>query len=77
MLRDGSLEVQNSNDKKPELVKAGEVLADMAHNFQMASSYSKPDFFVPIPIVEGMASAESMAKAGVMVHCLDSRLVYP
>jgi len=33
MLRDGSLEVKDSNDKKPELVKAGDVLADMATRY--------------------------------------------
>ena len=43
----------------------------------MASSFSKPDYFVPIPVIEGMTSAESMAKKGIMIHCLDSRLVYP
>lgn len=77
MLRDGSLEVKDSNDKKPELVKAGDVLAEMSSRYQLASAFSKPDYFVPLPVVEGMSSAEAMAKSGIMIHCLDSRLVYP
>ena len=77
MLRDGSLEVKDSNDKKPELVKADGVLTDLAARFQLASSFSKPDYFVPIPVVEGMASAEAMSKSGIMIHCLESRLIYP
>ena len=45
--------------------------------FQMQDTYAKPDFFVPIPVIEGLASSEALSKKGIMVHCLDSRLVYP
>lgn len=77
MLRDGSLLVKDTHDKKPELVDSEKLLGVMASEFQMESAYSKPDYFVPVPVIEGMASAQSMAKSGVMIHCLDSRLVYP
>ena len=43
----------------------------------MASSFAKPDYFVPFPVIEGLASSEAYSKSGIMVHCLDSRLVYP
>ena len=49
----------------------------MAMQFQMQDTYAKPDFFVPIPVIEGLASSEALSKKGIMVHCLDSRLVYP
>ena len=77
MLRDGSLEVKDTHDKKPELVNAAEIVGEMAQNYQLASAFAKPDFFVPVPVIEGMASAESLHKAGIQIHCLDSRLVYP
>ena len=62
MLRDGSLEVQDSNSKKPELANGADILIELASKFQLASSFSKPDYFVPIPLVEGMASAESLTR---------------
>ena len=77
MLRDGSLEVKDTQDKKPELAKAKELVGDMASQFQMSSQFAKPDYFVPIPVVEGMASAESLSKKGIQIHCLDSQLIYP
>ena len=77
MLRDGSLLVKDSHDKKPELVDAEKLVSTMVSEFQMESAFSKPDYFVPVPVIEGMSSAQSMAKTGVMIHCLDSRLVYP
>ena len=77
MLRDGTLEVKDPHDKKPELVRAAELVGEMTQQFQMGSAFSKPDYFVPIPVIEGMASSESMTKSGIQIHCLDSRLVYP
>ena len=77
VLRDGSLQVKDPHGKKPELVGAKETLTDFSANYLMASAFAKPDYFVPVPVVEGMASAESLQKKGVQIHCLDSRLVYP
>ena len=58
MLRDGSLEVKDPKDKMPELPKAKEIVGDMSKEFQMNSAFAKPDYFVPIPVIEGMASSE-------------------
>lgn len=43
----------------------------------MGSQFTKPDYFVPIPVIEGMASAEALTKKGIQIHCLDSQLLYP
>ena len=77
VLRDGTLEVRDNQEKKPELSSAQEIVTDMAMQFQMQDTYAKPDFFVPITVIEGLASSEALSKKGIMVHCLDSRLVYP
>ena len=77
MLRDGSLEIKDTQDKKPELVKAKDLVGSMASQFEMSSAFTKPDYFVPIPVIEGMASSENMSKSGIQIHCLDSQLVYP
>lgn len=52
-------------------------MTEFASRFQMGSTFAKPDYFVPIPVVEGMASSEAMIKSGIMIHSLDSRMVYP
>lgn len=65
MLRDGKLEIKDPHDKKPELMQAKELIGDMSKKFEMGSMYSKPDYFVPIPVVEGMASSEAFSKSGI------------
>ena len=77
MLRDGTIEVKDPHEKKPELTKAHEMMTEFASKFHMASTFAKPDYFVPVPVIEGMASAETLTKKGIMIHCLDSRMVYP
>jgi hypothetical protein len=41
------------------------------------SKYEKPDFFLPIPVFEGIVSSEAYEKKGIQIHCLDSKLIYP
>ena len=75
MLRDGSLEVQG--DAKPEIKDVEEILLEMSNQFEISSTYKKPDFFVPMTVVEGLASSANMLKRGIQIHCLQSRLIYP
>ena len=65
MLRNGSLEVKDPHEKKPELSKAADQVGEFAKNFQLVSNFAKPDYFVPVPVVEGMASSEAYTKAGI------------
>lgn len=75
MLRDGTLEVKG--DSKPEIKDVEEILLEMASQFEMSSTFKKPDYFVPMTVVEGLASSANMLKRGIQIHCLQSRLIYP
>ena len=75
MLRDGTLEVKGDN--KPEIKDVEEILLEMASQFEMSSTFKKPDYFVPMTVVEGLASSANMLKRGIQIHCLQSRLIYP
>ena len=78
MLRDGSLQIEDSTGhKKPELTFSAEVVKELALEYQLSSQFIKPDYFVPIPMIEGMQSAEKLQKTGIQIHCLESRLIYP
>ena len=68
MLRDGSLEVKG--DTKPEIKDVEQILLEMANQFEMSSTFTKPDFFVPMTVVEGLASSANMLKRGIQIHCL-------
>lgn len=71
MLRDGSFEVQDSTgSKKPELPFAKEVVTSLSNEFGFASKFTKPDYFVPISVIEGMASSVRLQKHGIQIHCL-------
>ena len=74
-LRDGSLEVEGEN--KPECKNLKNVALEMESQFARASRFDKLDFFLPFPVLEGLVSAEAMEKAGIQIHCLDSKLIYP
>ena len=43
MLRDGTLEVKG--DSKPEIKDVEEILLEMASQFEMSSTFKKPDYF--------------------------------
>jgi hypothetical protein len=59
MLRDGSLEISDSTGvRKPEIVFAKEVVQELAQEYSFGSKFSKPEYFVPISVIEGMTSAE-------------------
>lgn len=45
--------------------------------FDRQSAFSKADYFLPFQVAEGLASAEALQTKGIMIHCLNSRLVYP
>jgi len=34
--------------------------ADWERNFELGSAFSKPDYFLPMPVAEGLASAEAL-----------------
>lgn len=65
MLRDGSLEIKDTSNKKPELAEAKEILTDLASNYSLNNRFGKPDYFVPISLIEGMAKAERLQRNGV------------
>jgi hypothetical protein len=74
VLRDGSLEVKTSNSKNVEDnevrydARSGKnlnvgllpLIKEAEKRFDMGSQYAKPDFFVPFPVIEGLASADSL-----------------
>ena len=49
----------------------------MSETFTMSSTFKKPDFFVPMTVLEGLASSSNLLKRGIQIHCLQSRLIYP
>ena len=75
MLRDGSLEIKGDNT--PEIKDIEEIMLEIANQFEISSSYKKPDYFVPMTVFEGLASSANMLKRGIQIHCLQSRLIYP
>jgi len=34
--------------------------AEWERNFDLGSAFAKPDYFLPMPVAEGLASAEQM-----------------
>ena len=75
MLRDGSLEVKG--EKKPEIKDVDQVMLEAVESYEMASTFKKPDYFVPMTVFEGLSSSAQLLKRGIQIHCLDSRLIYP
>lgn len=75
MLRDGKVEVKGAN--LPQFKDLPPLCREWESQFEFESAFAKPDFFLPIPTAEGLASAEQLQSKGVQIHCLDSRLVYP
>ena len=76
MLRDGTLEVKGEN--KPDLAvpEIANVLQELESEFNM-KKFDKPDYFANFNFVEGLVSSEEFRKKGLMVHCLNSRMIYP
>jgi len=65
-LRDGTVEVQGDN--KPEfkdLKHPATLLSDMEQVFELGSKFSKPDYFLPITVAEGLHSADKMQTSGI------------
>ena len=37
----------------------------------------KHDFFVPMPVIEGLVNASSLQAQGIQIHSLNSKKIYP
>lgn len=62
---------------KPETKSLKTIALEMEAQFERVSKYEKPDFFLPMPVFEGIVSSEAYEKKGIQIHCLDSKLIYP
>jgi len=57
-LRDGSVEILGDN--KPVSSNLSKLVREMEDSFGKESSFSKPDFFLPMPVLEGISSSEQL-----------------
>lgn len=73
MRRDGSLEIKGDN--KPEL-DIRDTLKDLEEGI-LLPEFDKPDYFASFPLVEGLVSSQEFQRKGQMIHCLNSRMLYP
>eukprot|EP00347_Sterkiella_histriomuscorum_P005933 403354707 len=73
-LRDGSLELNPKN--RPEVVDMKKILLDYEQDYDLGS-FTKPDYFVPFPFLQGLISYESLRTQGIKIRCLQDRMIYP
>jgi hypothetical protein len=57
-LRNGKIEVKGQS--KPDFKDLEKLAADWERNFELGSAFAKPDYFLPMPVAEGLASAEAL-----------------
>ena len=74
-LRDGTLEIQGKN--KPEIPELKGLLQTLEEDFDMPSTFDKPDFFSSFTFMEGVISAENMKTNGIRIKCLEDKIIYP
>jgi len=55
-LRDGKIEIQGQY--KPDFKDLEKLSKEWERSFDLGSSFAKPDYFLPLPVAEGLASAE-------------------
>jgi len=67
-LRDGTIEVAGKN--RPEIGDFRNLLSSIEQEYDMVSSFSKPDYFSSFPFIEGVISAENMKTQGIRIRCL-------
>jgi hypothetical protein len=62
--RDGELEVKQkkreSTDERPEIPNLLALLREAENTYDLGSTFAKPDFFLPFPVMEGLSSATSL-----------------
>lgn len=75
VLRNGKVEIKGQN--KPEFKDLPNLSHEWSQHFDLGSAFSKPDYFLPFAAAEGLTSAEQIQSKGIMVHALNSRLIYP
>ena len=51
------------------------MLKEAEHQYELG--LKKHDFFVPIPVIEGLVSAKSLQNQGTQIHSLASKKIYP
>lgn len=64
-------------EHRPDYKDLPMLVKEWEKNFDLGSSFSKPDYFLPFQAAEGLASAEALQTKGIQIHCLNSRLIYP
>jgi hypothetical protein len=76
MLRDATIEIKGEN--KPELntQEIKDIFHDLESNFNM-KKFDVPDYYANFSFVDSLVSSEEFRKKGMMVHCLNSRMIYP
>lgn len=53
------------------------LIQEAENAYDLGSAFAKPDFFLPFPVMEGLASATALQEKGIQVHSLASRKIYP
>ena len=62
-MRDGSIEVKGEN--KPQLNELVKLAKESELMFELGSAFKKPDYFVPFPLAEGLASSQELSSKGI------------
>ena len=57
-LRNGKIELKGQT--KPDFKDLENLSVEWARSFDLGSAFAKPDYFLPIPVAEGLASAEQL-----------------
>jgi hypothetical protein len=55
-LRNGKIEIKGQS--KPDFKDLEKLASDWERSFDLGSAFAKPDYFLPMPVAEGLASTE-------------------
>lgn len=53
------------------------LLQSLEDDFELPSTFDKPDYFSSFTFMEGIISAENMKTNGIRVKCLEDKIIYP